>query len=578
MIPDILNMTNSTKPRLAGHVLVDQLRLHGTDHVFCVPGESYLAVLDGLYDAGMQVTVCRQEGGAAMMAEAYGKLTGRPGICLVTRAPGASNAVAGIHIASQDSTPMILLVGQIRRSHRDREAFQEMDYKAVFGSQVKWVAEIDQAERIPEYLARAFHVAQSGRPGPVVLALPEDMLTETLTVADARPCVRTDTFPTTEQLRAFESLLAGARRPLAILGGSGWDENAAQAFGAFATRHGIPVAVEFRRQMLCSTDHPNFIGDLGLGVSPRMLEAIRESDLILIVGGRLSEIPSQGYTLFEIPRPHQKLVHVHPDINELNRVYQADVAMACSPRTWTHLIQDLDDTSTTERRARCQELHAARIAWSDPRKIQVPGALQMGAVITHLNATLPKDAIITNGAGNFATWIHRFYQFRAYGTQLAPTSGSMGYGLPAAVAAKRIFPARTVVCFTGDGSFMMHGQEFATAVQYELPILVIIIDNSMFGTIRMHQERHYPGRVSATTLHNPDFAAYAQAFGGHGEHVETTEEFAPAIKRAMDSGLPAIVHCILDPEAITPTTTISRLRAAAIEARAQMAGSPGARP
>ena len=555
-------MTNS-RPRLAGHVLVDQLRLHGADHVFCVPGESYLAVLDGLYDAGIQVTVCRQEGGAAMMAEAYGKLTGRPGICLVTRAPGACNAIAGVHVASQDSTPMILLAGQIRRSHRDREAFQEMDYKAVFGSQVKWAAEIDQAERIPEYLARAFHVAQSGRPGPVVLALPEDMLTETLAVDDARPCVRTDASPTTGQLHAFESLLARAQRPVAILGGSGWDEDAVQAFGTFSTRHDIPVAVEFRRQMLCSTDHPNFIGDLGLGSSPRMLEAIRESDLILVVGGRLSEIPSQGYSLFEIPSPHQKLVHIHPDINELNRIYQADVAMACCPRTWAQLIQDMASTSTAERHTRCAELHAARVAWSDPGQIRVPGALQMGAVVAHLNAVLPKDAVITNGAGNFATWVHRFYQFRGYGTQLAPTSGSMGYGLPAAVAAKRIFPDRTVVCFTGDGSFMMHGQEFSTAVQYRLPIVVILIDNGMFGTIRMHQERHYPGRVSGTTLHNPDFAAYARAFGGHGERVESTEEFAPALKRAMDSGLPAIVHCILDPEAITPTTTISRLRAAA---------------
>ncbi|CAM5206651.1 Acetolactate synthase-1/2/3 large subunit OS=Castellaniella defragrans OX=75697 GN=HNR28_001862 PE=3 SV=1 [Castellaniella defragrans] len=556
-------MTTIANPRLAGHVLVDQLRVHGTDHVFCVPGESYLAALDGLYDAGIQVTVCRQEGGAAMMAEAYGKLTGRPGICLATRAPGASNAVAGIHVASQDSTPMILLVGQIKRSHRDREAFQEMDYKAVFGSQVKWAAEIDQAERIPEYLARAFHVAQSGRPGPVVLALPEDMLTETLTVADARPCVRTDTSPTADQMLAFETLLAQAKQPLAILGGSTWDAASVQAFGAFASRHGIPVAVQFRRQMLCPTDHPNFIGDLGLGGDPGMLEAIRQSDLILAIGGRLSEIPSQGYALFEIPAPHQKLVHVHPDIQELNRVYQSDVSMACAPRTWAHLIQDIPETTTPQRQARCRELHAARVAWSDPGKIRIPGSLQMGQIVAHLNATLPPDAILTNGAGNFATWIHRFYQFRGYGTQLAPTSGSMGYGLPAAVGAQRIFPDRTVVCFTGDGSFMMHGQEFSTAVQYQLPIIVILIDNSMFGTIRMHQERRYPGRVSGTTLRNPDFAAYARAFGGHGERVETTEAFAPALQRAMDSGLPSIVHCILDPEAITPTTTISRLRAAA---------------
>ncbi|WP_322997281.1 thiamine pyrophosphate-binding protein [Castellaniella sp.] len=553
-------MTVATTPRLAGHILVDQLRLHGTDHVFCVPGESYLAVLDGLVDADIQVTVCRQEGGAAMMAEAYGKLTGRPGICLVTRAPGATNAIPGIHIASQDSTPMILLVGQIQRSHRDREAFQEMDYSAVFGSQVKWAAEIDQAERIPEYLARAFHVAQSGRPGPVVLALPEDMLTETLAVADARPCQRTDSYPDPAQQQKFADLLAQAKRPLAILGGSGWDAESVQLFGDFARRHDIPVAVQFRRQMLCPTDHPNFIGDLGLGSSPQLLAAIRESDLILAVGGRLSEVPSQGYTLLGIPDPGQALVHVHPDINELNRVYQADAALACSPRSWVQTIQQMAATNTAERKQRCDSLHAQRQAWSDPSQISIPGPLQLGAVVSHLNATLPVDTIMTNGAGNFATWIHRFYQFRAYGTQLAPTSGSMGYGLPAAVAAKRIFPTRTVVCFTGDGSFMMHGQEFSTAVQYGLPIVVIIIDNHMYGTIRMHQERHYPGRVSATNLHNPDFAAYARAFGGHGERVENTAEFAPALQRAMASGLPSIVHCILDPEAITPTTSLSRLR------------------
>lgn len=557
-------MNHMSTPRLAGHILVDQLRLHGTDHVFCVPGESYLAVLDGLFDADIQVTVCRQEGGAAMMAEAYGKLTGRPGVCLVTRAPGATNALPGIHIASQDSTPMVLLVGQIQRDHRDREAFQEMDYRAVFGSQVKWAAEIDQAERIPEYLARAFHVAQSGRPGPVVLALPEDMLTETLTVADALPCRRTDSHPDPDQQQVFADLLAKAERPLAILGGSGWDAEAVRAFGEFAARHDLPVSVQFRRQMLCPTDHPNFIGDLGLGVSPALLRAIRESDLILAVGGRLSEVPSQGYALFGIPNPGQTLVHVHPDINELNRVYQAAAALACTPRTWVHTIQDLPATGSASRRQRCETLHAARQAWSDPSQIHVPGPLQMGEVVSHLNTILPKDAIITNGAGNYATWIHRFYQFRAYGTQLAPTSGSMGYDVPAAVAAKRLYPDRTVICFTGDGSFMMHGQEFSTAVQYGLPIVVILIDNGMYGTIRMHQERHYPGRVSATTLHNPDFAAYAVAFGGHGERVRTTEEFAPALQRAMDSGLPAIVHCLLDPEAITPTTTIQKLRDGAL--------------
>ncbi|WP_345798748.1 thiamine pyrophosphate-binding protein [Castellaniella sp. MT123] len=548
-------------PRLAGHVLVDQLRIHGTDHVFCVPGESYLPVLDGLFDADIQVTVCRQEGGAAIMAEAYGKLTRRPGVCLVTRAPGAANAFAGVHVASQDSTPMILLVGQIDRAMRDREAFQEMDYRAVFGTQVKWAAQIDQAERIPEYLSRAFHVALSGRPGPVVLALPEDMLGETIVVADARPCRVPHTLPAPAQVRDLSDRLARAERPLAILGGSRWDADAVRVFGAFAQRHAIPVAVQFRRQMLCPVDHPCFIGDLGLGADPRLLAAVRESDLILVVGGRLSEVPSQGYTLLDIPDPSQTLIHVHPDVGELNHVYQADVAMACAPADWLRAIEACAPTATASRRLRCERLHADRQAWSDPSSVRHPGRLQMGLVMEHLNAVLPDDAILTNGAGNYATWLHRFYRFRAYGTQLAPTSGSMGYGLPAAVAAQRLHPDRRVVCFAGDGCFMMHGQEFATAVQYGLPIIVILIDNGMLGTIRMHQERRYPGRVSATTLRNPDFAAYARAFGGHGERVETTAEFAPALQRAFDSGLPSILHCLLDPEAVTPTTTLSKLRA-----------------
>ncbi|MFA7438160.1 thiamine pyrophosphate-binding protein [Castellaniella sp.] len=552
----------SPTERLAGHVLVDQLRVHGVDHVFCVPGESYLAVLDGLYDAGIEVTVCRQEGGVAYMAEAYGKLTGRPGVCMVTRAPGASNAVPGIHVASQDSTPMIMLVGQIDRSARDREAFQEMDYKAVFGSQAKWVAEIDQAERIPEYLARAFKVAVSGRPGPVVLALPEDMLVEHITLADARPGQLPQPWPAPEQVQAFEALLAQAQRPIALLGGSTWDAASVAAFGEFAQVHGIPIAVQFRRQMLCPVDHPCFVGDLGLGCDPRLLAAIRESDLILAIGGRLSEVPSQNYTLFGIPNPGQTFVHVHPDTSELNRVYQADLAVACPSAAWVRAIAGLAPAAAaTARMSRCAELHAARQAWSDPSAIHHPGRLQMGAVMAHLNAVLPADTIMANGAGNFATWVHRFYRFREFGTQLAPTSGSMGYGLPAAVAAQRLFPNRRVVCFAGDGCFMMHGQEFSTAVQYGLPIVVILVDNGMYGTIRMHQERTYPGRVSATTLHNPDFAAYARAFGGHGERVETTEQFAPAFQRAIDSGLPAIVHCLLDPEAITPTTTLSKLRA-----------------
>lgn len=555
---------------MAGHLLVDQLRLQGVEHVFCVPGESYLQVLDGLHDSDIQVTICRQEGGAAMMAEAYGKLTGRPGICMVTRAPGATNAMAGVHIAAQDSTPMILLVGQIGRGFSDREAFQEMDYKAVFGSQVKWAAEIRQAARIPEYLARAFHVACSGRPGPVVLALPEDMLDESVAVADAIPVLPTHTYPTPVQLDNFARLLQQAERPLAILGGSRWSQASVHDFGRFALDHAIPVVVQFRRQMLCPVDHPCFAGDLGLGADPALLAAIRDADLIIALGGRLSEVPSQGYSLFDfgigkqIAEGHvsagQALVHIYPDTSEPYRVYQPALAMACAPAEFLDAVRGMAPTASGSRRAHCDRLHAARQAWSNPQDVHNPGDLQMGQLMQHLNQVLPADTIMCNGAGNYATWLHRFYRFRAYGTQLAPTSGSMGYGLPAAVAAQRMFPERRVLCMAGDGCFMMHGQEFATAVQYGLPVIVVLIDNGMYGTIRMHQERRYPGRVSATSLRNPDFAAYARAFGGHGERVGTTEQFAPALQRAMDSGLPAILHCVLDPDAISPTASLSQLR------------------
>lgn len=551
---------STLQARIGGHILVDQLVAHGAEHVFCVPGESYLAVLDGLYDASIEVTVCRQEGGAAMMADAYGKLTGKPGICMVTRGPGASNALAGIHIAQQDSTPLILFVGQIERRMREREAFQEMDYRAVFGTQAKWVTEIDQVERIPELISRAFHIATSGRPGPVVIALPEDMLVETAQVADAPHYQVIDAAPTAAQLDTLGELLANARKPIAILGGTRWDQNAVDEFAEFASSYQLPVAVQFRRQMLFSVDHPCFIGDVGLGSNPDLIEYIRDSDLVLLVGGRMSEIASQSYTLFDIPVPKQKLVHVYPDAAELNRVYRATLGINVSPISFAQAVSALQPAGTPAWAGELPRLRSSYVAWSDPSTITHPGSLQVGKVMTYLASTLPDDSIMCNGAGNYATWLHRFHPFKRYGTQLAPTSGSMGYGLPAAVGAKRISPSRTVVCFAGDGCFMMHGQEFATAVQYNLPIIVLIFDNGMFGTIRMHQELHYPARVSATTLENPDFAAYAQAFGGHGERVETTEQFAPAFERAVASGKPAILHCLIDPEAITPTTTLQKIR------------------
>ncbi|MCD8504760.1 MAG: thiamine pyrophosphate-binding protein [Burkholderiaceae bacterium] len=553
---------NQTVARTGGQLIVDQLVAQGVEHVFTVPGESFLAVLDALVDVNIHVTVCRQEGGAAMMADAHGKLTGRPGICMVTRGPGASNALAGIHISKQDSTPVIVFVGQIERGMREREAFQEMDYRAVFGQAAKWATEIDDAARIPEIVSRAFHVAMSGRPGPVVIALPEDMLVQTASVSDAPYVQPIDSAPAAGQMADLSKRLAQAKSPVAILGGARWTPEAVKQFAEFAQRFALPVAASFRRQMLIDHEHPCYIGDVGLGINPELLKKIQNADLLLLVGGRMSEIPSQSYTLLDIPVPKQTLVHVHPDANELGRVYAPTVAINASPAAFASELSNLPAPAQTPWAADTKRLHDHYLAWSDASNVTVPGDLQMSGVMAHLETVLPEDAIITNGAGNYATWVHRFHRFKQYGTQLAPTSGSMGYGLPAAVGAKRGQPDKMVVCFAGDGCFMMHGQEFATAVQYNLPIVVLIVDNGMYGTIRMHQEKHYPGRISATHLQNPDFAAYAQAFGGHGERVEKTADFAAAFERAIKSNKPAILHLITDPEAITPTTTIAKLRAA----------------
>ena len=553
-----------TTSRTGGQILVDQLITHGVQQLFCVPGESYLAVLDALHDAQITVTVCRQEGGAAMMAEAQGKLTGQPGICFVTRGPGATNASAGVHIAHQDSTPMILFVGQVARGALGREAFQELDYSAVFGTMAKWVVQMDDPARLPELISRAFHVATSGRPGPVVVALPEDMLTEAATVADALPFQVTETYPGAVQMAELAQRLQAAERPVAIVGGSRWSEPAVQAFAAFAHAWSLPVVCSFRRQMLFPATHPCYGGDLGLGVNPQLLARIRASDLVLVVGGRLSEVPSQGYELFAVPNPAQPLVHVHADADELGKLYRPTQAIHATPQAFAAALHTVRPQAQAPGPTQAQAAHADYLAWSDPAPIRIPGQLQMGAVMQHLQAVLPADTIFCNGAGNFATWVHRFWPFTAYASQLAPTSGSMGYGLPAGVGAKRLWPQREVVVFAGDGDFLMHGQEFATAVQYGLPLIVVLLDNAMYGTIRMHQEREYPGRISATALKNPNFKAYAQAFGGHGERVECTEDFAPALARARASGLPSVLHCLIDPEAITPTGTLQGLRNAAL--------------
>lgn len=564
------------KSLTGGQILVDQLQRQGVDNVFCVPGESYLAVLDALHDSEIKITVCRQEGGVSMMAEAYGKLTGRPGIAFVTRGPGATNASAGIHIAHQDSTPMILFVGQVGRDIRGREAFQELDYRAVFSSMTKWSVEVDDPARLPELIARAFTVAMSGRPGPVVIALPEDMLTELVaSVSDAPRVEAVSCEGDPEAVANAMQMLAAAKRPLVIAGGSRWDQKAVDQLVCMATNAQLPVAVSFRRQSLFPGDHSNYIGEIGVGADPALVSYAKSADVILLLGGRMSELPSQSYTLLGIPRPQQRLIHVHPGVEELGRIYQAEVAINATPAAFLRRA-DISAPLAPPPDGRADLVREKRKdyeTWNRDIKTQ-PGTLNFGSVVQTLSDSLPDTAVITNGAGNYAAWVHRHFRYRRFGSQLAPTSGSMGYGVPAAVAAARIQPERLVVCFAGDGCFLMHGQEFATAVQYQLPVIFIVADNGMYGTIRMHQEREYPGRVSGTDLRNPDFAAYARAFGGHGERVETTADFMPAFERARKSGLPSIIHCPVDPEALTPSRTLSEIRSQAFSAKTQPATEP----
>ena len=563
-----MSLPNAT-PRTGGQLIVDCLVAQGVENVFCVPGESYLAVLDALHDAPIQVTVCRQEGGATMMADAEARLTGRPGVAMVTRGPGATNASPGIHIAEHDSVPLILFVGQIARDMRGRGAFQEVDFRAFFGSMAKWVVEIDDAARIPEILSRAFHVAMQGRPGPVVISLPEDMLTDTALAFPGRRVEPVEIVPSDTHLRALNDVLAEAKKPVLILGGSGWSTESLGHLTGFVERFDLPIFTTFRRAMLFSGDHPNYAGELGIGPNPKLTARVQDADLVLLFGTRMAEVPSQAYTLFDIPTPRQRLVHVHADADELGRVYHPILGINATAGGLARGLSSLRPAKKVEWGAETRQARADYLAWSGtPPK--VPGALQYGDLMVWLRDRLPKDAIVTNGAGNYTIWPQRFLRYRSFGSQLAPTSGSMGYGLPAAVGAKRVRPARTVVCFAGDGCFLMNGQEFATAVQYRLPIIVLVVDNGMYGTIRMHQERNYPGRVSGTDLINPDFAAYARAFGGYGERVELTEEFEPAFERAIASGLPAILHLIVDPEALTPAASLSQIREKALQARAAL--------
>ena len=554
---------NATPLRSGGRLLADQLQILGADTIYCVPGESYLELLDGLHahQDAINVVTCRHESGASNMADAYGKLTGRPGICAVTRGPGATNASNGVHTAFQDSTPMILLIGQVGRDMMDREAFQEIDYRRMFGEMAKWVAQIDDAARIPEYMARAWKIAQSGRPGPVVLALPEDMLTDEVHAQDLRPTPRPRPAPHAQDITTLQAMIAKAKQPMLMVGGPSWSKSCADKALAFAERLGLPVTTSFRSQDYVDNGHDNFVGAVGIAPVPNLRKRLREEvDLLIAVGPRLGEMTTQGYELIDIPHPQMTFVHVHPGAEELGQVYQPDLSIQSDPE----LFFDAADAITGPDGAD---------VWSDWRQAQradylafqtptdVPGDVNMGQVVRHMSEALPQDTIYTNGAGNYTVWLHRFHQHRAYRTQLAPTSGSMGYGVPAAVAAKLQHPERTVVAMAGDGCFMMTSQEMATAAQHGADVIYVVVNNGMYGTIRMHQERHHPGKVMATQLVNPDFVAYAAAFGIAGERVLSTDGFPAALERARSSKGGYLIELVGVPEALPPNQSLSAVRA-----------------
>ena len=549
------------RARPAGHVLVDQLVVHGADLAFTVPGESFLAVLDGFYDVQdrLKLVVCRHESAAANMAEAYGKLTNRPGLCFVTRGPGATQAAVGVHTAFQDSTPMILFVGDVGSDFRDREAFQEVDFSAMFTPLAKWAARIDSADRIPEYVARAFQVATSGRRGPVVLALPEDMLTRETSTPDARAYAPAEAHPGRENMERFQHLLAAAKSPLVILGGSGWTREACNDIQRFVEANDLPCACAFRFQDLFDNRHPNYVGDVGIGINPVLATRVRQSDLLIAIGPRLGEMTTSGYTLLDSPVPRQKLVHVQPGAEEIGRVYQPELGIVSAPAHFARACAAMTPVASPAWNGAAAEARADFLAWT-ARK-ETPGRVQMWDVVDYLNQHCPEDTIYCNGAGNFATWLHRFHRYTGWRTQLAPTSGAMGYGVPAAIAAKIARPERTVVCIAGDGDFLMAGQELATAVQYNAPVIILVVNNGIYGTIRMHQEKNYPGRVIGTDIVNPHFAAFARSFGAVGEIVEETSQFGPAFERCVASGKPAVIELRTDPQAITPNTTLDAIRA-----------------
>ena len=548
-----------TAKRTGGRILVDNLVAQGCDRIFHVPGESFLAVLDALHDTPqVDVVTCRQEGGAAFMACADGAMTGQPGVCFVTRGPGATNASIGVHVAFQDSQPMLLFIGDVDRGMRDREGFQEVDLPAMFAPLAKWATRIEDARRIPEYVARAWNVAVSGRPGPVVIALPEDMLCDVVEAVDRPELAPPLQAPDPYELDLLFEQLRAAERPIAIVGGAGWDAEAGQDFAKFAERIGLPVAGAFRRQDSIPNASPVWAGNLGYGPNPKLVQRIKDADLLLVVGARLGEATTDGYTLITPDHPGQTLIHVHPDPNELNRTYFADLPICARPFEFAVAVAAEEEVELPSFGGAAA--HAEWLEWSTP-KPREGVALDLGMCVAAMRERIaPDDAIICNGAGNFSGWWHRYWHYGPQPSQLAPTAGAMGYGVPAAVAAALRFPERTVVAVAGDGDFLMNGQELATAVQHDADMLVIVVDNSAYGTIRMHQEREYPARLSGTALRNPDFAALARAYGGWAETVETTEAFAPALDRALARPGLKLLHLKTDIEFITPATTVSAIR------------------
>ena len=568
--------------RSGARLLVDQLLIQGVNHAFTVPGESFLAVLDSLYDARemIRLVINRHESGTTFMADAYAKLTGQPGVAFVTRGPGASNAAIGVHTSFQDSTPTVLFIGQVETGFAEREAFQEIDYRRMFGQMAKWVAQIDRAERVPEFVARAFQTATSGRPGPVVLALPEDMQTGTASVPDALCHQPVNGAPSDVQIAALRRLLGRAQRPLLLLGGTGWTPAACDNIKRFVEANYLPVACAFRYQDLFDNRHPNYVGDVGIGINPKLGQRIKDADLVIAVGARLGEATTSGYSLLDVPVPSQSLVHVHAGAEELGRVYQSHLMInAGMPQFAARLAMMIPIEEPPWRESVAQarseyeawQMRPAVYAHAQPK-------LDLWEVVQILRRALPEDTIVCNGAGNFATWAHRFWRYTGLRTQLAPTAGAMGYGVPAAIAAKIAAPERTVLAFAGDGDFQMTGQELGTAVQYGAGVLLIVFNNNMYGTIRMHQEREFPGREHGTHLVNPDFAKFALAYGAFGTSAETTDEFAIALSQALafirEKHLPALIELKTDPEVITPNATLSAIRSTARLARERPLKAP----